>query len=345
MSSHAGTESLFDDAALPRSGAQAVQAIDADEELVRLGRRLPPQLYLGTSSWTFPGWRDLVWQGDYTETQLARNGLPAYALHPLLRTVGIDRSYYQPLTEQDYGRYAAQVPSNFRFVVKAPALITDATLRGERGSPTELNPHFLDAPAAIEQFITPALRGLRERAGPLVYQLPPLPAQFVNGEAAHSTIERIGAFMAALPRTIDGVTAVHALELRNAELLTPRLVRTLRAAGARLVIGVHARMPAAARQSAALRAMDGLEEEGDDWRLKGPLVVRWNLHTGLRYAEAKNRYAPFDRLIDPDILTRGTLVHLVHVAVKSGQPAYVIANNKAEGSAPLTLIELAKAIV
>ena len=73
-------------------------------------------------------------------------------------------------------------------------------------------------------------------------------------------------------------------------------------------------MPAAARQSAALRALDALPEEGDDWRLKGPLVVRWNLHSGFRYDDAKTRYAPFDRLIDPDIATRGTLVHLVHVA-------------------------------
>lgn len=119
----------------------------------------------------------------------------------------------------------------------------------------------------------------------------------------------------------------------------------LREAGARLTIGVHSRMPGAARQSAALRAMDALEAEGDDWRLKGPLVVRWNLAPGLRYDDAKSRYAPFDRLIDPDIPTRGTLSHLLHVAIKSAQPSFVIANNKAEGSAPLTLIELAKAVV
>jgi len=103
-------------------------------------------------------------------------------------------------------------------------------------------------------------------------------------------------------------------------------------------------MPVAARQSAALRAMDALEEEGDDWRLKGPLIVRWNLGSGLRYEEARSRYAPFNRLVDPDIPTRGTLAHLIHVAIKSNQPSFVIANNKAEGSAPLTLIELAKAV-
>ena len=108
----------------------------------------------------------------------------------------------------------------------------------------------------------------------------------------------------------------------------------LRDHGARLCVAIHARMPPAARQSVALHAMDATEDEGDDWRLKGPLVVRWSLASGFRYEDAKNRYAPFDRLIDPDIPTRGTLVHLIHVALKSGQPSFVIVNNKAEGCAP-----------
>lgn len=338
------TDSLFDDhAQLPLGNL--VRAATFSDELVRLGRRLDPQVYLGTSSWSFPGWRDLLWDGDYTEGQLAKSGLAAYAQHPLLRAVGIDRSFYQPLTAAQYAHYAAQVPPTFRFVVKAPARVTDAVLRGERGAAGEANPHFLDAQIATDEFVVPALRGLGERAGPLIYQLAPLPTDCVQGAAAQATIERIGAMLSALPRAVDGIEAVHAVELRNPELLTPRLVRTLRDHGARLVIGVHARMPAAARQSAALRAMDALPEEGDDWRLKGPLVARWNLHAGFRYDDAKNRYAPFDRLIDADIPTRGTLAHLVHVALKSEQPSYVIVNNKAEGSAPLTVIELAKAIV
>jgi hypothetical protein len=74
-------------------------------------------------------------------------------------------------------------------------------------------------------------------------------------------------------------------------------------------------------------------------------VVRWSLHAGFRYDDAKNRYAPFDRLIDVDIPTRGVLAHLVHVALRSGQAAYIIVNNKAEGSAPLTCLELARAIL
>ena len=340
-------DDLFDSLAPPTRSSASIEAAEVDESLTRLSRLLPRSVHLGTSSWFFPGWRGLVWRGDsdYTESQLARHGLSAYARHPLLRCVGIDRTFYQPLTVAEYARYAEQVPSAFRFAVKAPAMIADAAMRGKRGDPVEANPLFLDPSAAIDHFVQPAIEGLGGRAGPLLFQLSPLPGDMKNADGGISTIERIGALLTALPASIGGIAPLYAVELRDAELLTPRLVRTLRECGARLCIALHPRMPVAARQSAALRAMDALEEEGDDWRLKGPLVVRWNLAAGLRYEEARTRYAPFDRLVDPDIPTRGTLAHLIHVAIKSNQPSYIIANNKAEGSAPLTLIELAKAVV
>jgi uncharacterized protein YecE (DUF72 family) len=323
-----------------------VAAAAHSEDVRRLGHLLPKSIFLGTSSWSFPGWNGIVYGGSFTESQLARAGLAAYAMHPVLRTVGIDRSFYQPLGATTYSNYAAQVPESFRFVTKAPAEITDAVLRGEHGVADAPNPHFLDAKRALDRFVGPAMEGLGAKAGPLVFQFSPIPRDVLQpGDAVHALIDRIGAFIEALPKSAGGIAPTYAVELRNAELLTPRLVRVLRQAGARLCLSVHARMPEAARQSAALRTMDGAPEEGDEWRLKGPLVVSWNLHVGLRYEEAKRRYAPFDRLLDADILTRGTLAHLIHVALRSGQPAFVIANNKAEGCAPASCVELARAVV
>ncbi len=341
----AGRDFFPDDAPRPVTTGD-VGAPPFAEELVRLGHRLPAGVYLGTSSWSFPGWQGTVYRGAYTEGQLARHGLAAYARHPLLRTVGIDRGFYQPLARDEYARYAQQVPAAFRFVVKAPAQVSDAVIRGEHGAPDALNPRFLDAPFARECFVAPALAGLGAKAGPLVFQLSPLPREMLwPADALHATVARIGEFISGLPREIDGVGPIYAVEPRDPELLTPRFVRTLAEAGARLCLNIHARMPAAARQGTALRAMDAAAGEGDDWRLKGPLVVRWNLHAGYRYDEAKQRYAPFDRLLDSDILTRGALAHLIHVAIRSDQPAFVIVSNKAEGSAPLSCIELAKAVV
>ena len=89
---------------------------------------LPGDIRLGTSSWFFPGWRGLVYEGTHAQTTLSRKGLAAYAQIPLLRTVSLDRTFYAPLSSVEYRRYAEQVPEHFSFVVKAPALICDAVL-------------------------------------------------------------------------------------------------------------------------------------------------------------------------------------------------------------------------
>jgi uncharacterized protein YecE (DUF72 family) len=339
---------LFDDPPEdpPAEISAPVLPAHADDALLRLGRRLPRGVHLGTSSWSFPGWERIVYGGRYSETQLARSGLPAYAAHPLLRAVGIDRGFYQPLPVASYARYAGQVPEHFRFLVKAPALLTTPETRTATGASGGPNERFLDAAAARDLFIEPALQGLGAKCGPLVFQFSPLPRPlFRSAAAAHALIDRLGEFFSALPRQAADQTPIYAVELRDPELLTPRFVRMARSAAIRLCLGVHARMPEATRQAAALRNLDAEGSEGTDWKLTGPLVVRWSLQAGFRYDEAKNRYAPFDRIIDPDIVTRGTLTHLVHVALRSAQPVFIIVNNKAEGSAPLSCLELARAVV
>jgi uncharacterized protein YecE (DUF72 family) len=136
------------------------------------------------------------------------------------------------------------VPEHFRFVVKAPALVTDTVVRGGHGEADAPNPRFLDAELASDQFVNPAIAGLGAKAGPLVFQLAPLPRPLLrSADELHAIVERIGAFIAALPKDINGVTPVYSIEPRNGELLTPRLVRTLREVGARLCVSIHARMP------------------------------------------------------------------------------------------------------
>ena len=79
----------------------------ASPEHLELSRRLPSQVRLGTSSWSYPGWHGLVWAQEFNECRLAKDGLSAYSQHPLLRTVSIDRSFYQPLSVGQYTAYAS----------------------------------------------------------------------------------------------------------------------------------------------------------------------------------------------------------------------------------------------
>jgi uncharacterized protein YecE (DUF72 family) len=340
------TDTLFGEAAA--NDAQGpIEPAAAGEELMRLGRHLPEKVYLGTSSWDFPGWHGWVYEREYPQARLARHGLLAYSRHPLLRAVGVDRGDAQALDAAEWSRTARQVPERFRFLIKAPSVVTDPVVRGTAGrapgQPGASNPRFLDSVYAAERFVMPALEGLGAKAGPLVLQFAPVPAEWLRD--THALIERIAAFLARLPSSHAGTRPVYAVELRNPELLTPRFVHRLREVGARLCIGVHARMPPATRQAAALRAMDAQAARADGWALAGPLVARWNLRGGLGNEQARARYAPFNRLLDADLVTRAALVHLIRVAVRSGQEAFVIVDNRAEGCAPASCVELARALV
>jgi uncharacterized protein YecE (DUF72 family) len=127
---------------------------------------------------------------------------------------------------------------------------------------------------------------------------------------------------------------LYAVELRDEALLTEEYLLALAEVDVRHCVGLHPRLPAAAEQARLLRQLP-----------PGPVVVRWNLHPDYGYEEAREHYFPFTRLMDEDLPARVAVARLCLQAVAAGQPAFVVANNKAEGSAPLTIVKLAELIV
>ena len=74
------------------------------------------------------------------------------------------------------------------------------------------------------------------------------------------------------------------------------------------------------------------------------LVARWMLPPHLTYEEARARFFPFNRMVDPDVRNREALSRLCVAAAHASQPTFVILNNKAEGSAPLSALALAQSV-
>lgn len=312
---------LFGDA--PRASRELAAAV-VPEEVRALAGRLPGGVYLGTSSWSFPGWRGILWGEEYSEQVLARRGLATYARHPLFRTVGIDRTHYAPIDAAAFGAYAEAVPAEFRFLTKAHEGCTLAVYpshprygaqRGQR------NPLFFDAAYARDQVVAPFVEGLGGKAGPLLFQLAQQPMEVLGG-TPRKFAEKLYRFLRDLPRG-----PLYAVEVRNAQLLTADYRAALRAAGAVHCINSIPQMPPPLSQP--------LPEEG-------PLVLRWLLAPHHTYEGAREAFFPFDKLVEPDVTIRRQVARLVRAAHKRGAPAWVISNNKAEGSAPLTLIELAR---
>jgi uncharacterized protein YecE (DUF72 family) len=308
-----------------------------DPGMHALARAMPAQLRVGTSSWAYPGWDGLVWDGTYAPAELSKNGLGAYAAHPLLRCVGIDRSFYRPLTVFEYAAYARQVPDDFRFVVKAPSLVSDALVRQEDGRGRESNPAFLDPTLALETFVAPALQELGHKLGVLVFQLSPLPRADLR--RLPELVERLRTMLLAQPGLKgEAPDAVMAVEVRDKEWLSPTiaplLAAVLQECGATYCLGLHAKMPPLAEQLPLQRAL---------W--PGPLVCRWNLnpvHGAYGYEEAERQYSPYNRLMDVDEPTRALLARTLLGVTGAGQNAFVTVSNEAEGCAPLTIASLAE---
>ncbi|WKB53518.1 DUF72 domain-containing protein [Eleftheria terrae] len=318
----------------PASEPAQLEAAVVPPEMAAAAASLNPLIRFGTSSWNFPGWHGLVWGREYAESTLSRRGLTAYTQHPLLRCVSLDRSFYRPMEVSAYAALAAQVPADFRFVVKAPSLVTDALVRASDGRGVEPNPLFLDPAAAVTQCIEPAVQGLGATLGVLVFQVSPLPlAWLAEPQRWLQALERLfEAATAALAQA--GHPALLALEVRDPELLTPALATLLKRHGVRYCLGLHDRMPDIEAQLPLLRAL---------W--PGPLVCRWNLQRGFKYEPARERFAPFNALVAPDPATREVLAKVIAATAIGGHAVFVTVNNKAEGSAPLSIWELAKTVL
>ncbi len=291
-------------------------------ELLRLAERLPKNLHLGTSSLSFPGWAEIVYAESYKVAVLARYGLGAYARHPLLNALNVDSTFYRPPIAEQLAQQAAQVPDTFRFIVKAYMGLTTApdTPRAEQRG---VEPVFLDPLFARESVIKPLVKGLGSKLGAVLFQFSPLGYRYTRDPGTF--VARFGEFLAALPR---GLT--YAVELRDAEVLGSKYEEALAAAGAVHCCSVHSRMP----------PVDTQVVEGG----RGPLIIRWMLQPGEDYESAGSRFAPFDRIVAPDKLNRGRIAGLVKRGLSAGRDVYVMAANNAEGCAPLTLFELAKAV-
>jgi uncharacterized protein YecE (DUF72 family) len=318
---------LFDLGPEPEE-SRGVGPAPVSEEIQALGRELPRGIYLGGSTWSFPGWAGLVYDREYSQGRLAREGLAAYAQHPLFRAIGVDRTHYAPVAAEELKEYAAAVPEDFRFLVKAHEACTltrypdHARYGAQRGQPNNL---FLDPVYATQQVVAPFVEGLGEKGGALLFQLAPQDLGVPQGFAAE-----LHAFLSALPRG-----PVYAVELRNRELLTQDYAEALAAAGACHCHNVYPpRMPDIRIQA----------------RLAGTArspvtIVRWMLAPGMTYETAGRLYAPFNKLAAVDANARRAIAELTRDARAAGRPVLVTVNNNAEGSAPLSIEGLAREIL
>lgn len=295
-------------------------------ELARLAAALPEGACFGPSSWTYPGWSGLVYEGAYPRRGASTLLLGPCARWPLFRTVGIDSAFYAPPSGATLARYAEQLPDGFRCVSKVWQELTVHTwTRGQdKARAGQPNENFLNAALFIEAVLQPYHEHFAAHAGPFVFEFSPFPRRqdFTPGQFA----ERLDRFLDQLPRDAD-----YAVELRDAEFFTPMYREVLRAHGVAHVLNAWTHMPTIGEQletgAAALAPF---------------IVCRALLRPGMFYGESVEAFEPFDRIRRPDPALRADLLRLVATIAELGVKGFVVVNNRTEGCAPLTIAAIAE---
>lgn len=293
-----------------------------------LAAKLPAHVRFGTSSWTFKGWEGVVYRKRYASPQdFTQRSLAEYAEFPLFRTVGVDRSFYEPVAEPELRAYAAQVPSDFRFVQKVWAGVASPVVDVRTGSESKvvINDTFLDPLVFLRDQLLPTVNALGEKHGAFLLSISPS-----RGSIQRVTFEdKLEAFLRELPA---GTRL--AIELRELRFATERYFELLRASGAVHCLNHWTNMPRIAEQMKEPHVLDG------------PFVMaRLMLPQGRKYETMKAKFEPFDRIVEPAPEMRADVAELVRRTGELGKETYVLVNNKVEGSSPLTVVGIAEEIV
>src|SRR5580698_2115234 len=102
---------------------------DREKIKMSLAQLAAKGVYVGTSSWRYPGWRGMlydeqryVYRGKFAESRFEKNCLTEYA--EVFKTVCVDAGYYRFPDRPYIEGMISQVPADFRFTYKVTDDIT-----------------------------------------------------------------------------------------------------------------------------------------------------------------------------------------------------------------------------
>ena len=182
------------------------------------------------------GWRYAPWRGVFYPKGLLQRAELGYAAG-LFPSIEINGSFYSLQRPDCYAAWYRQTPADFVFALKGPRFIT----------------HMLklrNCEQALANFLASGVFKLREKLGPILWQLPPkLPYD----------AERLGKFLDLLPRDTEKAASLarkrarwmkgrtslaigpgrplrHALEFRHPSFMQPSLIELLSSQRVALVV-------------------------------------------------------------------------------------------------------------
>src|SRR5262249_6344349 len=151
------------------------------------------------------GWVYEPWRGVFYPKGLAQSRELAYAASQLT-AIEINGTFYGTQKPDSFRRWAADTPDDFVFSLKGPRYATHRRVLAEAGE-------------SIQRVFAGGVLELKQKLGPVPWQLPPT-------KAFHP--EDFAAFLTLLPPVLDGRPIRHVVEVRHKSFVAPGFVDLLR---------------------------------------------------------------------------------------------------------------------
>ena len=168
-------------------------------------------IYVGIGGWTYEPWRGVFYP----------KGLPhakelTYAAEHLT-SIEINGTFYRTQTPKTFRSWTEQVPDKFVFALKGPRYAVNRRVLSEGGD-------------SIKRFLESGVTELGPKLGPLLWQFAPT-KKFDEAD--------FGGFLELLPKTFDGHTLRHVVEVRHDSFKTPAFIALLRKFAIPVVYAEH----------------------------------------------------------------------------------------------------------
>jgi uncharacterized protein YecE (DUF72 family) len=194
------------------------------------------RIRVGIGGWTFEPWRGAFYPPGLTQKRELE-----FASRKL-SSIEINGTYYGAQKPESFIRWREETPEGFVFSVKGPRFTTNRRALAEAG-------------ASVERFITGGVLELKEKLGPINWQL--LPTKQYEPDDFE-------AFLRLLPAKAEGRTLRHVVEVRHASFARPDFIALLRTYGVGVVMadsGKYLKLHDATAPFVYLRLQNASEQE------------------------------------------------------------------------------------
>ncbi len=160
----------------------------------------PGKIRSGIGGWTFEPWRGVFYPEGLAhkrELEFASRAMP---------TIEINGTFYSTFKPDSWRKWRDETPDDFVFSVKASRYSTNRKILAEAGP-------------SVERFMAQGMTELGAKLGPINWQF---------AATKKFDADDFEGFLALLPKSLDGMTLRHALEVRHDSFAVPEFAALAR---------------------------------------------------------------------------------------------------------------------